>query len=193
MLTRVFKPRASDGQKMTSTNPDISAILNQVKTLETDKNTLETERAKIESERQRLVKELEEAREKMSRLTEGKRQEMQQSFDTVIKRWLNESVEDPKVRQEFEQGVNRLVEKTEEDSGIWRVVMCASNLHARRMAEIESLKGECEILKSRGVGDFREEASRKRVRDEKEPERGGGDIWSEFEASMKGRSFDPAL
>jgi hypothetical protein len=179
---------------MTSSNPDISAILNQVKALETDKNSLETERSKNETERTRLLTELAEARAKMGRLTEGKRQEMQQSFDTVIKKWLSESVEDAKVREEFEQGVNRLVEKTEEDSGIWRVVMCASNLHARRMAEIEALKGECETLKSRGVGDFRDEASRKRVRDDtKEQEHTGGDVWAEFEASMKGKTFDPAL
>ena len=177
---------------MAVNNPDISAILNQVKALETDKQSLESERVKMETERTRLAKELEEARSKMSRLTEGKRQEMQSSFDTVIKKWLVDSVEDPKVREEFEQGVTRLVEKTEEESGIWRVVMCASNLHAKRLSELESLKGECETLKSRGVGDFREESNRKRGREEPEAP-GKGDIWSEFEASMKGRTYDPAL
>jgi hypothetical protein len=100
---------------------DLSALLSQVKVLESDRERLAREledaRRKIEEEHRRL----EEVNSKMGRLTEGKRAEMQQAFDTVIKKWLADSVQDEKVRQEFQTGMARLVENTAEDSGVWQV------------------------------------------------------------------------
>jgi len=100
---------------------DLSALLSQVKVLESDRERLAREledaRRKIEEEHRRL----EEVNSKMGRLTEGKRAEMQQAFDTVIKKWLADSVQDEKVRQEFQTGMSRLVENTAEDSGVWQV------------------------------------------------------------------------
>ena len=103
-------------------NPqDLSALLSQVKVLESDRERLAREldeaRKKIEDEQRRL----DEVNTKMGRLTEGKRAEMQQAFDTVIKKWLSDSVQDEKVRQEFQTGMARLVENTAEDSGVWQV------------------------------------------------------------------------
>ena len=69
---------------------------------------------------------------------------------------------------------------------------CASNLHARRLQELEQLQQEVNTLKTSGTGDFREEGSRKRGRDESQAS-APRDIWSDFEDSMKGRTFEPAL
>ena len=112
-------------------NPqDLSALLSQVKVLESDRERLSREleeaRKKIEEEQRRL----DEVNTKMGRLTEGKRAEMQQAFDTVIKKWLADSVQDEKVRQEFQTGMARLVENTAEDSGVWQVLPVLSMLPA---------------------------------------------------------------
>ena len=100
---------------------DLTALLSQVKVLESDRERLvrelEEAKRKIEDEQRRL----DEVNNKMGRLTEGKRAEMQQAFDTVIKKWLADSVQDEKVRQEFQTGMARLVENTAEDSGVWQV------------------------------------------------------------------------
>ena len=100
---------------------DLSALLSQVKVLESDRERLAREleeaKRKIEEEHRRM----EEVNTKMGRLTEGKRAEMQQAFDTVIKKWLADSVQDEKVREEFQTGMARLVENTAEDSGVWQV------------------------------------------------------------------------
>lgn len=100
---------------------DLSVLLSQVKMLESDRERLAREleeaKRKIDEEHKRL----EEVNSKMGRLTEGKRAEMQQAFDTVIKKWLADSVQDDKVRQEFQTGMARLVENTAEDSGVWQV------------------------------------------------------------------------
>ena len=171
-----------------SNKPELNSILSQVQNLQTD--------------REKLMRELESARQKVEKLTEGKRVEMKQCLDTVIAKWLEESVDNESNRNSFKQGLERLVKDTAEDSGVWQVVVCASAAHARRATEIEKLRLECEQLKTKTVGEFGSEASRKRLRDEPAgavPSAGGAadedktDFWVGFEDGMKGRSFEPVF
>ena len=92
--------------------PELSSILTQVQTLQTD--------------REKLMRELENAKQKVEKLTEGKRAEMKTSLDTVIAKWLEDSVENEGVQTQFKEGMQRLVQNTAEDSGVWQVVVCAS-------------------------------------------------------------------
>ena len=175
---------------------DLTSILSQVKGLEEEKARL---LQMLESERERL-KEVQAKAEKMS---EGKRNEMRQSLETVITNWLQDAVQDEKIREEFKKGMGRLVEDTAEDSGVWQVVCCASNVHARRLQEIERMRLENEELKSKGVGEFKDEGSRKRGREQGEGGGHdgagsgggtGGNIWLEFESECRnGRTFGTAL
>ena len=106
---------------MTSATSDLAALLSQVKMLEADREKLAKELENAQKKSEEEQRRLEETNAKMGRLTEGKRAEMQQAFDTVIKKWLIDSVQDEKVRQEFQTGITRLVENTAEDSGVWQV------------------------------------------------------------------------
>lgn len=167
-----------------STEPpkaELTSILTQVQTLQTD--------------REKLMKELENARQKVEKLTEGKRQEMQQSLNTVIAKWLEDSVENEAVRTQFKDGMERLVKNTAEDSGVWQVVVCASAAHSRRLNEIEKLRGENEELKTRVNGEFGgKEGLGKRAREEtKETEADKTDFWNGFEDQLKAKGFDSAL
>lgn len=165
---------------------DLTSILSQVKGLEEEKGRL---LQMLEAERER-VKEVQARAEKMS---EGKRNEMRQSLETVITNWLQDAVQDEKVREEFKKGMGRLVEDTAEDSGVWQVVCCASNVHAKRLQEIERMRLENEELKSKGSAEFKDEASRKRGREAGEGEGSSadkGNIWMEFENECRsGRTF----
>ena len=78
--------------------PELNSILSQVQNLQTD--------------REKLMRELENARQKVEKLTEGKRVEMKQCLDTVIAKWLEESVENEANRTSFKQGLERLVKDT---------------------------------------------------------------------------------
>jgi ATP-dependent exoDNAse (exonuclease V) beta subunit len=161
--------------------PDLSSILSQVKGLEEEKAKL---LQLLETERERLK----EAQAKADKMSESKRVEMQQALDNVIMKWLEDTVKEEKLREEFKQGMDRLVKNTAEDSGVWQVVCQASNVHAQRMQEFERIRTENEELKSRG-GDFKDEASRKRGREEAEAPK-DMNIWTEFEAEIKGgRTF----
>ena len=100
-------------------------------------------------------------------------------------------MKDENLRKQFDTGMTRLVENTEEDSGVWQVVCCASNVHLRRQQELEQLKGEFKAFKSKAGPEFNAEESLKRARDE--PVEENKNIWTMFEESMKGRDYSAAL
>ena len=167
---------------------ELTSILTQVQSLQTD--------------REKLMKELENAKQKVEKLTEGKRAEMKTSLDTVINKWLEDSVENEAIRSQFKEGMERLVKNTAEDSGVWQVVVCASAAHTRRLNELEKLRIEHEELKTRMTGEFGAEGSRKRGREETKegavPSAADGDkadFWQGFEdlAKSQGCKFDAAL
>jgi hypothetical protein len=183
--------QASPKRAMTSVAPntqDLSSILSQVKGLEEEKTKL---LQMLESERERLK----EAQAKADKMSESKRVEMQQALDNVIMKWLEDTVKEEKLRTEFKEGMERLVKNTAEDSGVWQVVCQASSVHAQRLQEIERMRVENEELKTRGQGEFRDEASRKRGREEGEAARTqDSNIWTEFEQDIRsGRTFGTGI
>ena len=74
--------------------PDLSSILSQVKGLEEEKAKLVQ---LLEAERVRLK----EAQAKADKMSESKRVEMQQALDNVIMKWLEDTVMEEKLREEF--------------------------------------------------------------------------------------------
>jgi hypothetical protein len=149
------------------TGSDISSFLSQVQALQTDK--------------ERLLRELEQARQENGHLKQGKREEMKKVFDTVIARWLEDSVKDEEAKKQFTQGMERIMDSTHEN-GVWTVACAASNLHKSQLEEIERLRVENEGLKNSSGGGFKDEASRKRGREE--PAAHGNDFWAGFEIDM---------
>ena len=161
---------------------ELTGILSQVQNLQTD--------------REKLMKELEVAKQRVEKLTEGKRAEMKNALDTVVAKWLEDSVENETVRTQFKEGMERLVKQTAEDSGVWQVAVCASAAHAKKIDELERLRAEHEELKTRVNGEFGNEASRKRAREEtggannnEEPT----DFWTGFEESFKTKGYELQL
>ena len=107
---------------------------------------------------------------------------MKKVLDTVISRWLTDSVKDDSARKQFTEGMERLVKDTKEESGVWTVACEASALHAKHIDEIERLRLECETLRTTNGGAFRDEASRKRPREDAKP--AGNDFWAGFEVDI---------
>jgi outer membrane murein-binding lipoprotein Lpp len=161
----------ADAQSAASSKPqassDISSILAQVQNLQGD--------------REKLLRELEAARAENSHLKQGKREEMKRVWDTVIAKWLEDSVKDEEARKQFSQGMERVMENTKE-SGIWTVACAASNLHKAQLEEIERLRVENETLRSAPSGGFKDESSRKRPREDSAPD--PNDFWAGFEVDV---------
>lgn len=170
-----------------STPQDLTPLLTQLKNEQTEREKFQKlyEEEKRKAEHEARLKD--EAAQKAEKLMEGKRSEMQNVFENKIKSWLAEAVANEKIRQETEEAVRRLAEKTEEN-GVWEVMCCASDLNAKRLQELEQLKNEIHSLKSKGP-EFNDDTSRKRAR---EDEPAATDIWSAFGDSMRGRIYiDP--
>jgi hypothetical protein len=181
---------ASSSSSLVSTQ-DLSSILAQVKGLEEEKSRL---LQMLEQERDRLK----EVQAKADRMSEGKRTEMRQALETVINNWLQDSVKDEKIRDEFKAGMTRLAEDAKDDAGVWQVVCCASNVHKEHLQEMERMRQENETLKARVPGErgaeFNEETARKRPRDEGLEKGEEPNIWLQFEKEISsGRTFGSAF
>jgi len=107
---------------------------------------------------------------------------MKKVWDTVISKWLEDSVQDEEARKQFTEGMNRIMDTTKEN-GIWTVACAASNLHKSHLEEIERLRTEVDTLKAGSSGSFRDEGSRKRGRDEG-GQANANDFWAGFELDM---------
>lgn len=89
--------------------------------------------------------------------------------------------------------MNRIVNETAENNGVWQVMACASANYNKRLEDFAKLEAENTELKSRVSGQFHAEDSRKRPATEP-PSAGEGDVWSNFADSMKGQTaWTPAL
>jgi chromosome segregation ATPase len=188
-------------------NPATTAATNNaaaVASAESDITTLLTQMKAMEGDREKLLQQVQLLQEKIGKLTEGKKQEMQKALDTVINNWLMESVNDEQVREEFKKGMSRLVDQTAEESGVWQVVCCASNLHAQRLQELETLRTEVNELKKSGQGQFRDPNSRKRDFETSQGVSGviepvaaagisaaPGNVWEEFALNFRATDFVP--
>ena len=103
---------------------------------------------------------------------------MRNVLDTVINKWIAESVDNEEAKKQFQEGMDRLVTDTRESSGLWQVACAASATHAKQTAELERLRTECNDLRSLQGGSFVNETSRKRKVEEKD--QSGFDVWADF-------------
>jgi hypothetical protein len=104
---------------------------------------------------------------------------MRQEFQDRIQGWIRDldSKQVPDgLKDEFLKGVENFANKGSE-TGVWKVVCCASAVHRNQVDTINRLTDEYNTLKSKVEGgEFRSEESRKR----KEPEV-STDVWSQLE------------
>jgi predicted ribosome quality control (RQC) complex YloA/Tae2 family protein len=158
--------------------PDTSSLLQHVTSLE--------------EEKKKLADKLQQQEQMLEKFTQAKRDEMKKQFDGVIMDWLKEvDVSDEKVKQEFINGMEGIVKKTQQESPIWQVMCCASAAHRRNVTEMQKIQEDYNSLKTRVEGGtFRNEEARVgSKRSEPEPYSSGGgckNYWDDFEAEIRG-------
>lgn len=145
----------------------------------------------LEDVNQKLKSQVEELINKNSKLSERTRHDMQKVLDTVMSKF-GDALEsnDQGMKDRLLTGMKRLVENSAEDNGVWRMMVCASNLYDRQTHELDQLRLENNELKERVNGTFNSEAARigekRKASDELERAPAiGGDIWSDFAVAFK--------
>ncbi len=125
------------------------------------------------------------------------REGMQAAMDTLMKKWMD-SVEtkDEGVKTDFKGGLDKLINKSQEENGVWRMMLDASSMHERQEHNLEKLRLENNELKTkvddlygssaaRVVGEKHrqsEQADRRRVR---APQASAGTMWDEFAKDIR--------
>ena len=152
---------------------------------------------KLEEHNKSLEQRLKEADTRIETLSAEKRAGMKSALDTFIKNWVNANEADENVKQNFFTGVESLANKADENNGVWKMMVAASNLHARQEHDLDTLRTENLDLKQRVDGIYGSSEARtgeKRLRDEgmapgaesseygKKSSQDG--IWTDFAASM---------
>ena len=118
---------------------DMSNILQHIKNLETNNNELKGR--------------LEDADSRIGKLSAKTREGMQSALDTLMKKWMDAvETKDDKVKNSFKDGLNKLVEKSAEDNGVWQMMVAASSLHERQNHDLDQLRVENNNLKTKVDG-----------------------------------------
>ena len=140
--------------------------------------------------------ELNEANSRVQKLSQRTREGMQSALDTLMKKWMDAvETNDPNCKTEFKKGMDKLVEKSAEENGVWQMMVAASALHQKQEHNLDELRMENKDLKYKIDGHYATPETRTRNADGKrkadseldrsdvQPENTGG-IWEQFASDM---------
>lgn len=134
-------------EKKTEAPPDMSNVLAHIKGLETT-NT-------------QLSEQLKTAVERNGRLSAKTREGMQSALDSLMKKWMDAvETKDEKVKDQFKDGLTKLVSNSAEDNGVWQMMVAASSLHERQEHNLDNLRQENSDLKLKMDGMYADPNSR---------------------------------
>ena len=100
---------------------------------------------------------------------------------------------DDKVKDSFKDGLNKLVEKSAEDNGVWQMMVAASSLHERQTHDLDELRTLNSELKTKVDGMYGDVESRtvgrkakagEQLAREDVPTESGDDLWGDFAKSI---------
>lgn len=176
-LQQQQQQRVIDAKGEAKTLTDMTPILQHVKNLEENNSKMKAQ--------------IEELMNKNSKLSERTKQEMQKIYETVMAKFADAlDKNDSGMKDKLLTGMQRLVENSAEDNGVWRMIVCASNLYERQTHELDQLRVENNELKERVNGTFGNESMRvgekRKANDDPEPVPAvTPDIWSEFKEAFR--------
>ena len=121
----------------------------------------------LERKAERLEAELKNEKVKSEKMSAKTREGMQSALDTLMKKWMDAvETKDEKVKDHFKDGMNKLVQNSAEENGVWQMMVAASSLHDRQAHDLDKLRLENEEMRKSIDGRFARPESRKRPADE---------------------------
>lgn len=158
------------------TNGDMSNMLRHIEKLErklADKDT-----------------ELNDAKQRVEKFSARTREGMQSALDSLMKKWMDAvETKDDRCKEEFKRGMEKLVQNSAEENGVWQMMVAASALHERREHDLEQLRMENNELKEKIDGHYASSDSRTRSTGKRKAEEEGDrvttaasetNIWDDF-------------
>ena len=177
-----------DTSSSNTAGKDLTSIMSQVENLQRQLAAQAAELKETKDREEMARKQVDQLNEVNSKLTEAKREAMKQDFNNVVQGWVR-SLDSKQVpdtlKDEFLNGVEKFVDKGNE-SGIWKVVCCASSVHQNQVNTIQKLTEDYnELQKQMDGGNFQAEESRKRKEMEPSSAAVVPGVWEQLEGLCK--------
>jgi len=162
-------------------------ILQHIKALEQSKAQLELSKAQLEQK-------LKEADARADRMSVKTREGMQAAMDTLMKKWMDAvETKDEVVKDEFKCGLDKLINHSAEENGVWRMMLAASSLHDKQEHNLEKLRIENNELRTKVDDLYGSSVSRVVGEKHRQPEQADRssvqaptlNIWDEFANDLK--------
>ena len=120
----------------------------------------------LEKKIAKLQEDLKSANSRNEKMAAKTKEGMQSALDTLMKRWMDAvETKDETVKDHFREGMNKLVQNSAEDNGVWQMMVAASALHERQTHDLDKLRTENEEMRKSIEGRFATPESRKRPAD----------------------------
>lgn len=146
----------------------------------------------LEKQREKLEAELKIEKVRNEKMSAKTREGMQSALDTLMKKWMDAvETKDDKIKDQFKDGMNKLVQNSAEENGVWQMMVAASALHERQTHDLDKLRGENDEMRKNIDGRFANPESRKRPADEQLDRtsvnnEACGSIWTDFAQEIGG-------
>jgi hypothetical protein len=142
----------------------------------------------LESRLAQKDKQLSDAQQRVEKFSARTREGMQSALDSLMKKWMDAcETKDEKCKEQFKHGMEKLVQNSAEENGVWQMMVAASALHQRQEHDLDKLRGENTELKQRIDGHYatpgaRTDSALGKRKAEAEPERGedASALWEDF-------------
>jgi len=142
----VAAPEKYASEKNSGTN-DMSNVLAHIQGLEKTNSALS---AKLKT-----------SEERNGKLSAKTREGMQSALDSLMKKWMDAvETKDDKVKDQFKDGLSKLVTNSAEDNGVWQMMVAASSLHERQEHNLDTLRQENTDLKLKVDGIYADSSAR---------------------------------
>ena len=115
----------------------------------------------LERKLQQRDSELTDAKTRVEKFSQRTREGMQSALDSLMKKWMDAvETKDDKCKEEFKKGMERLVQNSAEDNGVWQMMVAASALHEKQEHNLDQLRLENNELKQKIDGHYATPSSR---------------------------------
>jgi hypothetical protein len=134
-------------------------------------------------------KQLLDATQRVEKFSARTREGMQSALDSLMKKWMDAcETKDDKCKEQFKNGMEKLVQNSAEENGVWQMMVAASALHERQEHDLGKLRGENTELKHKIDGQYATSDARTggalgKRKAEEDPDLGsaGADnLWTDF-------------
>ena len=175
---------ASSSSSLT-TAKDLGSVLSHVEQLQKQLLAKENEVKEARQREEDARRQAELLTNTNQKLTEAKREAMKEEFNSKVRDWIKDmdsKMVPDTLKEEFLSSCERFADKGDE-TGVWKVVCCASAAHKHQVNTIQKLTEDYNALKTKVDGEFQDSKKRKEPEPTTTPSVFG--VWEQLEGMCK--------